>query len=433
MYCEKLRSTLERCGRSGIVATLIPLLMVPVSAAHAQSGELLDLAEAEALALTVDSTVPRLRALADGMREQGIADGQLPDPRLKLGAANLPTDTFDRTQEPMTQLQLGVQQMFPPAGSLVLREQQANALARAGDAQSQAQQLAVLRDTRIAYLDLFYERQAGHIIDQSRMLFEQLLDVTRAQYAAGRKNQQDVLGAGVELALLDDRRTRVRQSEDRALAKLAQLIGADANRRLPDYLPALKPVPPLARLQEGLHQHPSIHNIDAKIDAGRDGVELARAAYNPSWMLDITYGERGGDNPDGSERSDFLSAMVVVDIPLFKDKRQDRVLAARSRTLEAARFERTDKLLTLKSILDADYASYQRLQERIDLYQEAVVPQSEQNAEASLAAYQSGVSDFSGLMRAHLTALESELNLLRVRVDLALAQARLLYLAGVEQ
>jgi outer membrane protein TolC len=52
------------------------------------------------------------------------------------------------------------------------------------------------------------------------------------------------------------------------------------------------------------------------------------------------------------------------------------------------------------------------------------------NAQASLKAYQSGVTEFTTLMRARITDLDVRLDELRIRVDRAKAHARLLYLAG---
>ena len=51
--------------------------------------------------------------------------GALDDPRLGIGVANLPTDTFSFNQEPMTQKQLFIAQKFPWFGELDLRTQKA--------------------------------------------------------------------------------------------------------------------------------------------------------------------------------------------------------------------------------------------------------------------------------------------------------------------
>ncbi|MCF6319376.1 MAG: transporter, partial [Proteobacteria bacterium] len=50
-----------------------------------------------------------------------VAAGQLPDPKVSLAFLNFPTDTFNFGQEPMTQLKVGVSQMFPRGKTLALK------------------------------------------------------------------------------------------------------------------------------------------------------------------------------------------------------------------------------------------------------------------------------------------------------------------------
>ncbi|RMG29279.1 MAG: hypothetical protein D6721_06560 [Gammaproteobacteria bacterium] len=126
----------------------------------------------------------------------------------------------------------------------------------------------------------------------------------------------------------------------------------------------------------------------------------------------------------------FSPPLVSIDLPLFPRDRQDRRLRARLRELEAARLARDDLLRRLEQSLEADLARLRRLGERIRHYDQEVLPETTRNAEASLAAYRSGVTDFAGLMRARLTELDSRITALRLRVDRAKAQVRLLYLVS---
>jgi len=425
-----------QCRRNGssisiAAAKQFALVALALAALPAIAGQTLTLQETERLALEKDVTAPRFEALANARQEQSVAAGQLPDPKLKLGAANLPIDSFDRKQENMTQMQVGIQQAFPPGRTLGLRSEQAQVMAGADLARARTMTRMVMRDVRERYLDVFYQVEAGRIIDTSRELFDQLLEVTRFYYAQGRKNQQDVLRASVELALLDDRRTRVRTDEDKMRADLARLIGPDAAYLpLSESFPAFDRLPSRAELDTAIQSHPSLQAEDIIVEAGQLGVDIARQKYKPGWMLDVTYGNRAGDNKDGSSRDDFLSAMVVMDIPLFTGKRQDRVLASRQKEVEAALLQRDDRYLRLKRQLDSDYAEWLRLDERLKLYRDTIFPEALQNAETSLTAYQSGVTDFTGVMRARITELDVKLQKLRIRVDKAKAEARLLYLAN---
>jgi len=434
IQCRKDKGSARFAGRrrqeNPYGAGWIALFLTLLPALAAGAPEILTLDETERLALEVDLTAPRFEALANARREQAVAVGQLPDPKLKLGAVNLPIDSFDRKQENMTQMQVGIQQAFPPGRTLGLRSEQAQVMAGADLARASTMTRQVLRDVRERYLDIFYQVEAGRIIDSSRELFDQLLEVTGFYYAQGRKNQQDVLRASVELSLLDDRRTRVRTAEDRMRADLARLIGQQAAyRSLSESFPDFGKLPTRAELEAAIPSHPSLQAADIVVEAGQVGVDIARQKYKPGWMLDVTYGNRA-DNKDGSSRDDFLSAMVIMDIPLFTGKRQDRVLATRQQEVEAARLQRDDRYLRLKRQLDADYAEWLRLDERLQLYQSTIFPEAIQNAETSLTAYQSGVTDFTGVMRARITELDVKLQKLRIRVDKAKAEARLLYIAN---
>ena len=84
----------------------------------------------------------------------------------------------------------------------------------------------------------------------------------------------------------------------------------------------------------------------------------------------------------------------------------------------------------LRRQLRADHADWERLGERLRLFQEQILPKARQNARVSLHAYQSGVVDFDDMLRAGISVLDSRLDALKVEVDRAKTQARLLYLVG---
>jgi len=66
----------------------------------------------------------------------------------------------------------------------------------------------------------------------------------------------------------------------------------------------------------------------------------------------------------------------------------------------------------------------------MELYKNSLLTSARNNTATALTAYQSGVSEFNTLMRAEITELDVRLEDLRVRIDRAIAQARLLYITG---
>ena len=79
-------------------------------------------------------------------------------------------------------------------------------------------------------------------------------------------------------------------------------------------------------------------------------------------------------------------------------------------------------------MLESDYARCSRLGEQEHLYSDRLVGEAVDSASAALNSYQSGINEFTTLMRARITELDVKLQELRVRVDRAKAHARLLFL-----
>ena len=392
----------------------------------------LELSSAEVLALAADPAVRQIEAQSEALRERAISASQLPDPKLKLGANALPLDTFDLNQEQMTQLQVGYQQRFLPGDTLELRGQEFSVRAHSLADRAADQRLLTLRSLREDYLEVLYQQRAGEIVDQARTLFEELLDVSQDYYATGRSQQQDVYRAKLELSRLEDRATRVAQAEGVARARLAVWVGKAAYRRLPRDWPGLSNPDSVLEMTAGIEQHPRLRAWHQQVIASELGVDVARQQYRPGWMLDITYGNRSGHNLDGSARADFLSAMVTIDLPLFRARRQDRELAATLKEVDASIAARQDVYRQLQRAVEREWAALRRLDERLVLFAERLLPDAQANSEASLAAYQSGVSDFTTLMRARITEYELRLDHARAQADQLITKTRLLYLSGEE-
>ncbi len=419
----------HRCKMLQLLALSL-VLFVP-NLVFASNSTSLSLQEAEGLAINLDPRLSEIRLKSEALQESAVAAGTLPDPKLKLGLMNFPTDTFDRDQEPMTQIQVGVVQMFPSGDTLQLKSDRMVVNARGETARALAQQRNVMQQVRMNWLDVYYWQHAAEVVAKNRGLFKQLVKVTESLYAVGRRKQQDVLRAELELGLLDDREAQVNTMVEMTRANLAKLIGQQAAYRpLTPEFPPLSNIPTPEVSQQRLSKHPLLEFEQARVDASQKDVAIARQAYKPAWLLDVTYGFRDGFNPDGSDRADFLSAMVMMDMPLFTGKRQDKNLSANKLKHQASLYAREDRVRELNKAWEANNAEWLRLGERVRLFEDSLLSKARENSKASLHAYQNDQGDFSSLMRARIMEFETELKALRMRVDYAKSQAKLLYLVG---
>ena len=396
-------------------------------------GFSLTLKRAEALALESDPVVMGYLATSKAHMDQSVANNTLPDPKFRLGLFNLPIDSLSTTQEPTTQIRLGIQQAFPRGDSLDINQQKAQWLSKSASAQSDNSKRLILRDLRETFLNLFYEIEASNIINETRRHFSKLVKITEAQYAAGRVTQQDVIQADLELSRLEDRSIRIKSKEDEFRASLAQWIGEEAWDTIEYHFPELPDLPDTSDANKLLTTHPSILIETAKIEASRKSTDLAKQDYKPGYNAFFEYRRRNGTDAVGKNREDMLAAMVTMDIPLFTENRQDKKVSASQEKTKAATFKRDDKLRLLKRMLDNDLAMHKRLGERATIYKKELLASAKNNSSASLNAYQSGVTEFNTLMRARITELNVRLDDLRIRIDRKRAQARLLYITGENQ
>ncbi len=419
---------------STFIKTFTRTLVLLTAAPLAMAAPYLELREAERIALEKDPGVEVFNSREEGLVARSIADGQLPDPKFRFDLSNIPVDGFDLDQEPMTQIRFGIIQSIPPGDSLHYREAQSLALSEAEAMRARERRLNVVREVRLIYLELFLQAQTVTILNENRLFFSDLLDITERQYAAGRDNQHDVIRAQLELSLVDERILATSQKREAAMAMLSRYTGLDAAMRpLPETFPLLNEASPLADLENRLERHPLIRIENALMKFNKKRVAEIEETYKPGYTVDVTYGVRSGNNLDGSGRPDLLTAMVLVDIPLFTDKRQDQRLAEATSNHIAATFSRTDRVYEIRSLTRREHANWTILSSRLDLYEQRALDEARTNTEATLNAYQNDLTDFTTLMRAQLTELETRVDTLKVKIDRARAQTNLLYFAGDEE
>jgi len=400
-------------------------------ATQAQHNTPLTLAEAEDLALDEEPGYAALLTRADALGEQAVVASQLPDPTMRVGLLNYPINSGGFSTEGMTQAQLGFRQSFPSGKSREFGTRKFEALSLSMSTSAAARERDVLTNVRSAWLETYYWQHARDIVTESRPFFADLVTVTRSLYSVGRKTQQDVLRAELELGRLDDRLIDINRRHEQALAALSEWADSAAGRPVTSNLPQWSILPAIEVLQENLMSHPALLSADAKVDAGDAGVRLAEENKKPDWSLDLGYGYRDGNLPSGEPRSDFISLSVTTQLPFFQKNRQDRSLAAALRERSATEFDKEKLLRSLSSQLDAAYARWQDLSRRVTLYESQILALSEDHARAALLAYQSDAGDFADVMRGHIDDLNTRLDHVRLQVERAQSYAVLANLGGL--
>ncbi|RLA23230.1 MAG: hypothetical protein DRQ63_11920 [Gammaproteobacteria bacterium] len=399
--------------------------------AAAQQALPLTLQEAEELALYDEPGQNSLRLRAGALRDESVAGGQLPDPTMRVGLANFPIQSGGFTTEGMTQAQLGIRQVFPGGDTRELTTRKFRTLADEMSHKADGRGRDVLTAVRMAWLETHYWREAHQMAIESRPFFADLATITTSLYSVGRKSQQDVLRADLELRRLDDRIINMSNQHGRSRAALSEWVGTESERPVATMMPEWKAVPPLGVLKKDLRAHPAMLAADASVGASFVSVDLAEQKYKPDWAVDVGYGYRDGYLSNGDPRSDFVSVSVTVDLPFFRSNRQDKSVGAALSQRRAADQSREELLRRLNSQLDAEYVRWEELGSRLALYEESILGVSADNASAALAAYQSDTGDFADAMRGYTDDLNTRLEYIRLQVERAQSYAMLANLGGL--
>lgn len=374
--------------------------------------------------------------MQDALLDESIAEGALPDPRITIGAANLPTDTFDTGQEAMTQATIGFTQRIPRGDSRRLGRDKKSQMASVQPFRRENRRGQVIETATHLWLDIWRSQQSIRLIEQNRGLFEQLEDVAEVGYTSASMGarQQDVIRASLELTRLEDRLTVLHSQLASGREALGEWIGPNraklaVTEDVPDELLRASPLARVETAAGALIHHPSIRATDRLIDVRAIDVELARQAYKPEWSVFAQYGYRDRA-PNGQDRADLFSVGIGFDLPIFTGNRQDRKLSASAARLEASKTERILKIRQLQAKARVAMARIERLDQRINLYQRTLLPQMEEQASAALTAYNNDDGDFAEAVRARIAELNANVELIQIMAERAKHLASFRYLTA---
>jgi len=359
--------------------------------------------------------------------------GAMDDPRLGIGVANLPTDTFSFSQEPMTQKTLFIAQKFPWFGKLDLRTQRAVVAVERQRAVIEARRLDLVKALAATYYDLGFVAESLRVNAELFQMVQQMLQVAEASYASGQGLQQDVFQAQVESGKLIDDRIDLEKRQYTLVARINELLNRPAYGEVQGPAePAISELvlDPEAVQRWTLDHNPMLRIRQADIDRAVVNIDLARKNYYPDMDFNVAYGQRDEDMT-GRDLPDFVSASVVVNLPLWQRQKQDKQLLAEENRHKGATKAYESLQHALPHQVDAVLNEIDAIQENMRLFGGGLLEQTANWSQSALSAYEVGKVDFDTMIKAHMRALQFQLQARRYRFQYATKLTELETLAGI--
>jgi len=394
-------------------------------------GKVLPVQEAVEIAIRDNPNLAEMQARYEALAEVPSQVGALPDPMVNLNAMNFPTDTYDRFQEPMTQLQIGFSQEIPFPGKLGLKEEAAEYDAQAAGYSVDEVRLQLVKNVKTKWWQLYYLDRALETVDTNQSLLRQFITVAKTKYETGMGLQQDVLLSQLELSKLMDRDIQLRSIRRNQAIQLNILMDRPANNELVLPGQVAKEMPALvdedAMYLRAELNRPLLRQMETQVNAAQSRLDLAKRDYYPDFKLGMTYGDRTGDNPlpRGDVRSDFVSVMVGVKIPLYAGRKQSKAVSQKNAELQKNRYALLDKKGVVMGAISSAVTDYDRAKQQFSLFGSGIVPQAQQTVKSMLAGYQVSEVDFLNLVRSQITLFNYQLQYWKALSEARQALARL--------
>jgi cobalt-zinc-cadmium efflux system outer membrane protein len=321
----------------------------------------------------------------------------------------------------------GVSQDIPYPGKRGLRARVAEHEAESVEAQADSIRRTVVGNLKMVYFRLAYIQQTLGVLQKSDSLLNQVQEATEARYRVGQGNQQDVLKAQLQHTKILQEVAHHHQEEGLLQAQIKQLLGRA--QESPDVLTdnlSIRPLPysVVELLQRARELSPDVRSKQASIHGQEAQVELAQKNFRPDFNVQYSYQHTNGDTRD--------YYMATFGIRLPNRGRQKAELAEAQQNQERAKKELDAESDRVLSGVQQQYVRVKTSEERLKIYSDGLVPQSEATFRSALSAYQSNKQDFESLLSGFLDVLNFDLEYQNELADHESALAELERLTGVD-
>lgn len=376
-----------------------------------------------ALATSLDELVvealdnnPDLAAMKARWQESGYKApqvGSLKDPVLSFALSNYPSDDFSSDTFPMTGNEVKLAQAFPFPGKLKNRTALAREQAKWFEAAYYDAHYQVARKVKDAWYRLYFNQMATGVVERNMQLVDDIIRLTEVRYETGSGLQQDVLKAQVKKSNLLDQLISLRQQKTVIEAELNRLL----NRPAGTFEAPIKMELPKAEIgleefeRAGLQDRPLNAAYQALIKRYRYQKKLAELDDYPDVTLWGSWRFRDDNLPD--EGTDFVSAGISFNLPVYREKRRAAVAEANA-ALRMAEYQSKGFRNSVSESIQKAYARMQETFQQSELYSKGIIPQTSQSFQAALGSYQVGKVAFVSLLEALIATFKAEMDYYRV-------------------
>jgi len=328
--------------------------------------------------------------------------GSLPDPELKFMQEAIPGFRFDEAMYSRLELM----QTVPFPSKLSARKEIAARIAGHAHHDHLEKVNEIIAHLKRVYDELWFVQQEIVLDRENLRLLGQFQSIAQTRYAVGQVSQQDVLKSQVELTLISNELISLRQQELSSKAMLMSILNRSEQDTLgfaviPEDFSFGANLDSLIAL--ALETRPMMIHESLRVDEGKAMLSLARQEYLP----DFTFGVERVTSPVTGFHGWSVRAGITLPFAPWTLGKVAAGIDEASASADASKASfQAARLLVISNIKDFYYKA-DSFRRQLDLYRQAVLPQSRQSLTLSLTSYRTGKSDFLMLIDAYRSYVSS--------------------------
>lgn len=331
------------------------------------------------------------RARVTRLEQQAPQLESLPDPTAKVGMGNMAETAAGKVN-----FTIGVEQKVPFPGKRGARGGAARKEAEAASANLHLLELQIAERVRMAWWDYFLAHRSIVITRETRELLVTVKETVESRVSVAKGTQSDLLRVSTQIGMVDQKVIVARQQEASAQAKLNALLNRPSGSTLPQPRKqrsvSTRELSTLIARAES--KHPNVRAAEAKLGAFRQRLKLAELNRYPDFSFGLHHADIASRGLSGAANGrDQTFATIGMSIPLWQAPRKAQLLEAKAgisetqATIGANRSE-------LRSRVEDAWFRAQSSRDMISLFDQRIIPDSEQAFSLSLKSYASSEASF---------------------------------------
>lgn len=346
--------------------------------------------------------------------------GSLPDPSVRYTYYIQEVETRVGTQKNA----LGLMQMLPWFGKLDLKEAMQRDAAKSKKAEYDAVKNSLFSKVEQLYYDYWYLQQSQRITEENLKLLESLEPIVRNKIKTG-DGSQDLIKLQIEIGKITDINENLKLRKIPLDARLNQLLNRPSNAKV-------ELVAILGKLSEdtsedvllaAIRNNPGMQKFDFLKSGASKKVGLTDKGRYPDFTVGLKWIQTDPSFANIKENGkDPVMATVGFTVP-WDQRKYDHLVAAEKMNYRSINWAQREYRNSLEARLKTALFEIEDNQRVLKLYQDTLIPKTEESLNLSMQAYRNAKESFIGFVDIQRQLLNFQLILEKARKNIAVQRS----------